>query len=128
MQWQGANEGAFASMRGCFPLISCRLGPAEHTSGNDQIGQGKETVKLGEIFPQPPISDLPVSKEVFDEEEGMLHLGSYLSLPAFPFPQQILPQSFGHRRQSSLLLFPVKEMLGLADVTDIGGGRHKAMH
>ena len=138
-------------------MDSCHLGLTEHASGNDQIGQGKETVKLGEIFPQPPVSNLPVSEEVFDDVEGMLHLGSYLRLPAFPFPQQVLLQPLGQRLDLPLLLchqplnlvsfkfipllnpnisrigvhpllFPMQEILGLADVTDIGGGGHKAMH
>ena len=75
-----------ASMKEYFRFISCHLGFPEHASGNDQIGQGKETVKLGEIFPQPPVSDFPVAEEVFDDVEGMLHPGSHLRFPTLPFP------------------------------------------
>lgn len=67
-------------------MISCHLGPAEYASGNDQIGQGEEAVKLGEIFPQSPVSDFPVAEEVFDDVEGMLHPGSHLRFPTLPFP------------------------------------------
>ena len=43
-------------------MDSCHLSLPEHASGNDQIGQGEEAVKLGEIFPSPQYRTFPYPK------------------------------------------------------------------
>src|SRR5665213_839243 len=152
-----AQKGDPFSPRGVFPLISCHFGFAEHTARNDQIGQGEETMELGEIFPQPPVSNLPVFEEVLDDMEGMLHPCSHLRLAPFPFPDEIFLKSLRHRLNLSLLgchqpvdlaplkllpllhpkvsrisvnplFLPMEEMLCLTDVADIGGRCHKAVN
>ena len=76
--------GQFRLGRGGWPPfftfaagLTCGFSRRGLPRADDHVGQAEERVELMTVFGQPSIAHLPVSKNVFDDVEGMFDEGSH---------------------------------------------------
>ena len=64
--------------------------------GDDQVGQGEERVELRRVLGQTSVAHLAMTKEVFDDVKGMLHVSAQLRFAFLQGFGDLLARTFRH--------------------------------
>ena len=76
-----------------------------------QVGTSAQNKRMGTIFCQTSVSDLPVMEQPLDDEENILHFAANPRLLVFDIPIPVKP---------GRLCFPVKPVTRIGTIVDAG--------